>query len=109
VLLPSPQMVELSERFAICLSGKRTPKGCDVRYRQFYWLMVFDREGELRHACRLGDELTASMKEGLGVADAFVEAVDAAYKKPMSLQQAQRAYLRARGSDASFAALQQLS
>lgn len=107
MLLPSPQMVELSERFAICLSGKRTPKGCDVRYRQFYWLMVFDREGELRHACRLGDELTAGMKEGLGVADAFVEAVDAAYKKPMSLQQAQRAYLRARGTDASFAALQQ--
>ena len=107
MLLPSPQMVELSERFAICLSGKRTPKGCDVRYRQFYWLMVFDVEGELRHACRLGDELTAGMKEGLGVADAFVEAVDAAHKKPMSLQQAQRAYLRARGSDASFAALQQ--
>ena len=47
MLLPSKEVLELSKRVDICLSGRATPKGCDIRYRQFYWLLVFDAKGEL--------------------------------------------------------------
>ncbi len=56
-MLPSQQLRDLAKTFDICLSGKKSPANCDVRYRQLYWLMVFDQEGELRSACKLGEQL----------------------------------------------------
>jgi len=106
-LLPSPELKQLSGRFAICLSGKTSPANCDIRYRQMYWLMVFDGQGELRGACRLGDELGKVMKQGFDVPNAFVEIVEAAIDQPTSLEQLQRNYLSARGSDASYEALKE--
>ena len=107
VLLPSQQLAELAERYAICLSGETAPAGCDIRYRQFYWLLLFDPNGELRHACRLGEALSAGVQQGFSVADAFVEVVDAAAKKPTTLQQAQRAYVSEAGSADAFTALRE--
>ena len=107
VLLHSQQLIDLSERYAICLSGKTAPAGYDIRYRQFYWLLLFDPDGELRHACALGEALSAGVERGLGVADAFVEVVDAAAKKPSTLQQAQRNYVTSAGSADAFTALRE--
>jgi hypothetical protein len=105
VLLPSPQLAELAKRFSICLSGKTSPANCDIRYRQLYWLMVFDAKGELRSACRLGDKLTKVTKEGFDVPNAFVEIVEEAIEQPLSLEQLERDYVAARGSNESFDAL----
>lgn len=107
MLLPSQQLADLSERFSICLSGKTSPANCDVRYRQLYWLMVFNKQGELQHACRLGDELGKVTKQGFDVPNAFIEIVEDAIKKPASLQQMQRDYVAAGGSTKAFAALNQ--
>jgi hypothetical protein len=106
VLLPSQQLVDLSKRFAICLSGKKSPANCDIRYRQMYWLMVFDDKGELRSACRLGDQLTKVTKQGFDVPNAFVEVVEQAIASPTSLEQCERDYLASNGSAKAFAALQ---
>lgn len=105
MLLPSQQLADLSQRFSICLSGKTSPANCDVRYRQLYWLMVFDKRGELRHACRLGDELGRVTKQGFDVPNAFVEIVEGALQQPASLQQLQRDYVAAAGSQSAFEAL----
>jgi hypothetical protein len=106
VLLPSQQLIDLSKRFSICLSGKKSPANCDIRYRQMYWLMVFDDKGELRSACRLGDQLTKVTKQGFDVPNAFVEIVEKAIDSPVSLEQVERDYLASKGSDKAFAALQ---
>ena len=71
-----------------------------------YWLMVFDDKGELRSACRLGDQLTKVTKQGFDVPNAFVEIVEQAIASPVSLEQCERNYLAAQGSDEAFAALQ---
>ena len=53
MLLPSDELRELSKRVDVCLSGKTAPKGCDIRYRQLYWLMVFNDGGELMALTRV--------------------------------------------------------
>ena len=67
--------------------------------------MVFDKQGELLSACPLGEKLTKVTKQGFDVPNAFVEIVEQAIKEPLSLSQAKRDYVAARGSQASFDAL----
>jgi len=105
VLLPSKELVELSKRYDICLSGKKTPPGCDIRFRQFYWLMVYDDAGELRSACRLADELTKGRKSGLTIPEALVATVDNGLKAECSLEELERRYVEARGSEKAYLAL----
>lgn len=106
MLLPSQQFADLSQRFAICLPGKQAPSNCDIRYRQLYWLLVYDDKGELRGACRLGAQLTKVTKQGFDVPNAFVEIVEKAIETPVSLEQLERDYIASHGSDKAFAALQ---
>lgn len=107
MLLPSQPLRDLSERFDICLSGKIAPTNCDIRYRQLYWLMVFDAKGELRSACKLGEQLGVVMKQGFDVPNAFVEIVEQGIKEEHSLEQLQKAYIASKGSQQSFVALQE--
>ena len=44
-----------------------TSKGCDVRFRQFYWLMVYNDRGELMAANRLAVGLREQKKLGRGI------------------------------------------
>ncbi len=104
-MLPSKELEELSERFDICLSGKVTPEGCDIRYRQMYWLMVFDAKGELRAASQLSKELTKGKQSGLSVPEALVAAVEAGLAEEHSLEALEQRYVEARGSDDAYKAL----
>lgn len=105
MLLPSQQLRDLAATFDICLSGKEAPAGCDVRYRQLYWLMVFDQQGELRSACKLGEQLGVVTKQGFDVPNAFVEIVEQGQGSKTTLEGLKRAYLESRGSEAAFEAL----
>ncbi|MEC7584347.1 MAG: hypothetical protein VYE77_08515 [Planctomycetota bacterium] len=105
MLLPSQELRELSERVDVCLSGKETPPGCDIRYRQFYWLMVYDERGELLSACRLSDELTKKKQQGLSLPEALVAVVEERLKVSPSLEQLERQYVEERGSQAAYDAL----
>ena len=105
MLLPSQELRELSERVDVCLSGKETPPGCDIRYRQFYWLMVYDERGELLSACRLSDELTKKKQQGLSLPEALVAVVEERLKVSPSLEQLERQYVAERGSQAAYDAL----
>ena len=107
MLLPSQQLRDLAKTFDICLSGKQSPANCDVRYRQLYWLMVFDAKGELRSACKLGEQLGVVTKQGFDVPNAFVEIVEAGSRSKTTLAGLKRAYVESRGSLASFEALRE--
>ena len=107
-MLPSDELKELSESVDINLSGKTSPKGCDIRYRQFYWMMVFNGEGELAAAYNLSDELTTRMKTlKLTVPQAMVSAVESGLRVEHSLEDLERRYVAERGSEASYLALRQ--
>lgn len=107
-MLPSKELRELSKRVDICLSGKTTPKGCDIRYRQFYWLMVFDDRGELLSACRLADRLTEQEKRfGRSLPEGLVAIVDSGLKAAPSLEELERRYVKARGSKDAVEALRE--
>ena len=105
MLLPSLQMRKLSKRFDICLSGNKAPENCDIRYRQFYWLMVFDEAGELRGACKLGEQLSVVIKQGFDVPNGFVELVEQSMRSKSSVQELQRNYIKSGGSLASYETL----
>ena len=105
MLLPSQELHELSQRVDVCLSGKTTPPGCDVLFRQFYWLMVFDARGELLSACRLADQLTEKKKLGLSLPESLVAVVDEGLQVSPSLEQLERRYIAERGSEAAYDAL----
>jgi len=104
-LLPSKELRELSKRVDICLSKKTSPKGCDIRFRQFYWLMVFDDRGELTGAYQLSKGLTAARKRGMKLPAALVSIVDAGLKAGPSLEELERRYLADRGSQKTLNAL----
>lgn len=104
-MLPSKALKDLSKSVDICLSGKTAPEGCDIRYRQNYWLMVFDAKGELVAACDLGKELTRGKKKRQAIPDTFSAFVERALKDGQSLESFERRYVAERGSDASHAAL----
>ena len=107
-MLPSKELRELSKRVDICLSGKTTPKGCDIRFRQFYWLMVFDDQGELLTACRLADRLTEQEKKfGRTLPEGLVAVVDSGLKVAPSLEELERRYIKAKGSTETFEALRE--
>lgn len=107
-MLPSKELRELSKRVDICLSGKTTPKGCDIRFRQFYWLMVFDDQGELLTACRLADRLTEQEKKfGRTLPEGLVAVVDSGLKVGPSLEELERRYIKAKGSAETFEALRE--
>lgn len=106
-MLPSNTMQELSKRFAICTT-KKLPNGYDVRYRQFYWLFIFDDRAELIHASNLSDSLTAELKKqvtGRDLPSAFREVIKNASQEELSLQDLERNYLKAKGSTATLTAL----
>ena len=75
-MLPSKEMIELSKHVDICLSGRTAPKGCDIRYRQLYWILVFDAKGELVSGRNLGKELTKARRKGEALPKAFVALVE---------------------------------
>ncbi len=104
-MLPSQELRDLASRVEICLSGKKTPRGCDIRFRQFYWLMMFNPKGELLSAFRLGSELSAGKRLGMSVPEALVEVVDRGLKAEPSLEELERQYVAARGSKESYLAL----
>ncbi len=105
MLLPSDELRELSKRVDICLSGKTTPKGCDVRFRQFYWLMVYNDRGELMAANRLAVGLREQKKLGLSLPEGLVALVDDGLRAGPSLEQLERSYIEQRGSSKAFEAL----
>lgn len=107
-MLPSKELRELSKRVDICLSGKTAPKGCDIRFRQFYWLMAFDDRGELLSACRLADRLTEQEKKfGRSLPEGLVAIVDSSLKSAPSLEELERRYTKAKGSEGAFQALRE--
>ena len=93
-MLPSNELRELSKRVDINLSGKMSPKGCDIRFRQFYWMMVFNPDGELMSAYNLSNELTAIMKLGLSLPQAFVSSVESGLRAEHSLEDLEQRYWR---------------
>ena len=99
-MLPSKELRDLSKRVDICLSGKTVPKGCDIRFRQFFWLMVFDDRGELLTACRLSDRLTEERKMfGTTLPESLVSIVEKGLKAGPSLEQLERRYIAEHGSN----------
>jgi hypothetical protein len=105
VLLPSEEVRVLSERVDICLSGRAVPLGCDIRFRQFYWLMVFSSKGEILAAYRLADQLSKQKKLGSSLPQGLVNVVDAGLKTKFSLEQLERRYISERGSARAYEAL----
>lgn len=104
-MLPSAELRELSKRVDINLSGKISPKGCDIRFRQFYWMMIFNPEGELMYACNLSDELTKRMKIGLFLPQAFVSSVESGLRAEHSLEDLEQRYIAEHGTEAAYLAL----
>jgi len=105
VLLPSQELRDLGKRFDICLSGKTAPQGCDIRFRQFFWLMVFNDRGELMTACRLSDRLTEQKKLGKTLPEGLVSIVESGLKAAPSLEELERRYIAERGSTKALDAL----
>ena len=105
MLLPSSELKELARRVDICLSGKTAPEGCDIRFRQFYWLMLFDDRGELVTACRLADRLSEQKKLGMSLPESLVAIVDSGLQVSPSLEQLERRYVDERGSATAYDAL----
>lgn len=105
MLLPSKELAELSKSVDICLSGKTAPNGCDIRYRQLYWLMVFCPKGELMSACRLSPTLQAGKKLGMSVPETVVATVEKGLRADSSLEQLERRYIASKGSEAAYLAL----
>ena len=106
-MLPSQELRGLAKRVDICLSGRTTPEGCDIRFRQFYWLMVFDRRGELLAANRLAQGLQAQVDLGNTLPDGLVALVEEGLEATPSLEALERRYLAERGSKESHSALQE--
>ena len=104
-MLPSEEVRVLSERVDICLSGRVVPPGCDIRFRQFYWLMVFSSKGEILAAYRLADQLSKQKKLGSSLPQGLVNVVDAGLKTKVSLEQLERRYISERGSARAYEAL----
>ena len=103
-MLPSKELKDLSKRVDICLSGRVAPKGCDIRYRQMYWALVFDSKGELVAGRDLSKVLTQARRKGKALPQALVSFVDQALKKE-SLESLERRYSKQRGSADAFAAI----
>ena len=106
-MLSSNELRELSKRVDINLAGKTSPKGCDIRYRQFYWMMVFNPEGELMSAYNLSDELNKGKKLGLTVPQAMVFTVEGGLRAEHSLEDLEQRYIAERGSEAAYLALRE--
>ena len=106
MLLPSKQLRGLARRVDICLSGRTAPTGCDIRYRQFYWLMVFDQRGELLGARRLAEGFQEQKELGNTLPDGFVTLVEECLQATPSLEDLERRYLSARGSEDAHKSLQ---
>ena len=105
MLLPSTEFAQLADQFDICLSGKTAPKGCDIRYRQMYWVMVFDSKGELITACQLAKRLPKYTKSGDSLPEAFAAIVEEGLHATPSLEQLERNYYESRGAEVAYQAL----
>ncbi len=106
-MLPSKELRELSKRVDICLSGKISPQGCDIRYRQKYWLLVFSKKGELLSACALSKQLSKHKKAGMSVPAALIATVDEGLAAEHSLEQLEQQYLEQSGSEPAYIALRE--
>lgn len=104
-MLPSQELRDLSRRVDICLSGKTAPRGCDIRFRQFFWLMVFSDRGELLTACRLSDRLTEQKKFGQTLPQGLVSIVESGLETSPGLEELERRYIAERGSTKALDAL----
>jgi hypothetical protein len=105
VLLPSKELRDLSKKVSICLAGKVAPKGCDIRYRQNYWLLVFNTKSEIIGACDLGKMLTKQKGKGVAIPLAFVAFVEDALRQNESLDSIERDFIVQKGSKDALLAL----
>lgn len=105
MLLPSKELKELHNRVPICLSGEELPGACDVRFGQFFYFFVFDKQGELTTVVDFSRGLTERTKLGEPLPTAFVGMIEDALVVESSLDSVERAYLTSKGSKASYEVL----
>jgi len=106
-LLPSKELRDLTTRIGVCLSGPSVPEGCDIRYCQSSWVLVFDTRGELLAAADLSNLFSRKENEERPIPKVLVEFVDDSIAHAKSLEAHLRDYVETRGSEEAFAALGQ--
>lgn len=104
-MLPSQELKDLASRIGVCLSGRSVPDGCDIRYRQMSWVLVFDAKGELAAAADLAHLFSRKECEERPIPEVLVEFVEDAIMAERSLEAYLRDYFEAKGSEETFTAL----